>query len=479
MVVGDLPTGTDVAVIGAGPGGYVAAIRAGQFGLDVTLIEKDAWGGTCLNYGCIPSKALLSATGLAREAATAEELGIDAEIDVDYGSMVGWKDSVVDRITSNVEQLCAASGATLVEGSATFVDDRTLRVAGENRSETLEFEHAIVATGSRPIELPGFSFEDERVLDSRRALALDSVPERLVVVGASYVGLELSTVFARLGTDVTVIEVLPGPLPGYEPDVTRIVRERLEALGVEFRFEQRVEAWENDGGVVVAASEAGDRVEYDADYVLVAVGRRPVTETVNPAAAGLDPDERGFLPTDDQARTEQDSVFAAGDVAGGPMLAHKAMREGRVAAEVIAGEPSGLDYQALPAVVFTEPEVATVGLTASQAEEQGYTPVVGRFPFGANGRALSAGESDGFVRVVADGAAGFLLGAQVVGPSASELIAELALAVEMGATLEDIAGTIHTHPTFSEAVMEAAEEALDRPIHVRPGRRDESGDEGE
>ena len=484
MVVGDISTGTDVLVIGAGPGGYVAAIRAGQLGLDVTLVDKEHWGGVCLNHGCIPSKALITATDVADTAANAEEMGIHADPEIDVGGMVEWKDGVVDQLTGGVEKLCKANGVDLMEGRAEFANENSARIVhgGEGQgAETVEFEHAIVATGSRPIEIPGFAFDDEPVLDSRQALALDEAPDELVVVGAGYIGMELSTVFAKAGSDVTVVEMLDGILPGYEDDLARPVKKRAEELGIDFHFGLTAREWyEHDGGIRVvtepadtgteadaeAAEADGGVQEFDADKVLVAVGRQPVTDTLNLEAAGLEPNESGFLETDDRARTDQEHIFAIGDVAGEPMLAHKASYEGQVAAEVIAGEPSALDYQAVPAAVFTDPEIGTVGMTESEAEEAGFEPVVGQFPFRASGRALTTGHSEGFVRVVADGPSGFVLGGQIVGPEASELIAELGLAIEMGATLEDVAATIHTHPTLSEAVMEACENALGHAIHT-------------
>ncbi|MFB6068813.1 MAG: dihydrolipoyl dehydrogenase [Halobacterium sp.] len=471
MVVGDVSTGTEVAIVGAGPGGYVAAIRAGQLGLDVTLIEADAYGGTCLNYGCIPSKALITASDLAYEAGHAEEMGVYADPRVDLAEMVTWKDGVVDRLTGGVEKLCKANGVNLVEGRAEFANDHTLRVAhgGEGQgSESYEFEHAIVATGSRPIEIPGFAFDGEHVLSSRAALDLAEIPEKVVVVGAGYIGMELSTVLAKLGTEVTVVEMLDDVLPGYESDLTRPVKKRAKELGIEFHFGESASGWEetDDGVVVTTETEDGDEATYEGDFTVVAVGRTPVTDTLNLEAIGLEPTDRGFLETDDEARTAVENVFAIGDVAGEPMLAHKASAEGQVAAEVIAGEPAALDYQAVPAAVFTDPEIGTVGMTEAEAAAAGFEPAVGTFPFTASGRALTTGHSEGFVRVVADEDSGFLLGAQVVGPEASELVAELGLAVEMGATLEDVARTVHTHPTLGEAVMEGAENALGHAIHT-------------
>ncbi|QHS16627.1 dihydrolipoyl dehydrogenase [haloarchaeon 3A1-DGR] len=471
MVMGDVTTGTDVLVIGGGPGGYVAAIRAAQRDLDVTLVEKDAYGGTCLNHGCIPSKALIHAADVAHEAGTAEALGIHADPAVDAAALADWKDGVVDQLTGGVEKLCKANGVTLIEGTAAFSGEHTARIAhgGDGQGmESVEFEHAIVATGSRPIEIPNFPYAEEAVWSSRDALGAETVPDRLVVVGAGYIGMELSTTFAKLGADVTVVEMLDDVLPTYEDDVKRVVRSRAEELGIEFSFgegasDRRETA---DGIEVVTETEDGEESVYQADRVLVAVGREPVTDTLELDAAGLEPDADGFLETDVQGRTDLDHVFAVGDVAGDPMLAHAASREGIVAAEAIAGEPAALDAQAVPSAVFTDPEIATVGLTEAEATAEGFDPTVGEMPLRASGRALTMDETDGFVRIVADEPSGYVLGGQVVAPEASELIAEIGLAIEMGATLADVAGTIHTHPTLSEAVMEAAENAMGQAIHT-------------
>ena len=513
MVVGDIATGTEVLVIGAGPGGYVAAIRAAQKGLDTTLVERDAYGGTCLNHGCIPSKAYVTGANVAHEAATAEEMGVHADPAVDLSGMRSWKDGVVDQLTGGVEKLCKANGVNLVPGTARFADENKVRVAhgGDGQgSESIEFEHCIVATGSRPMQIPGFDFADDPVLSSRDALALENGPGRLVVVGAGYIGMELSAVFRKLGSEVTVVEMLDDVLPGYEDDVSRIARKRAEDLGVDFRFGEGAAGWEERGdGIVVRterradgegaggedADDAGGREagsddaadesdrqageaddaeadgdggtnEYAADGVLVAVGRTPVTDTLDVENAGLEPNGRGFLDTDEQCRTSVGHIFAVGDVAGEPMLAHKGSKEGIVAAEVIAGEPAAFDATAVPAAVFTDPEIGTVGLTEREAEEAGFSPAVGKFPFGASGRALTTNHTDGFVRIVADEESGFILGGQIVGPEASELLAEVTLAIEMGATLEDLAATVHTHPTLAEAVMEAAENARGQAIHT-------------
>ena len=472
MVVGDIATGTDVLVIGAGPGGYVAAIRAAQEGLDTTLVERDAYGGACLNRGCIPSKALITGTDVAHEAGNAEEMGIHADPAVDLAGMQGWKDDVVDSLTSGVEKLCKANGVNLIEGTATFADENKVRVAhgGEGQgSESINFEHAIIATGSRPIQVPGFEYSHDHIWSSAAALDADTVPDRLVVVGGGYIGMELATVYAKLGSDVTVIEMLDDILQPYEDDVKRVVRKRAKDLGIEFQFGEGASDWSeaSDGGYhVTTETEDGEESTYPADKVLVAVGRQPVSDTLDLEEAGLETNEHGFIETDDRARTEQEHIFAVGDVAGEPMLAHKASKEGIVAAEVIAGEPAALDYQAIPAAVFTDPEIGTVGMTEAEAEDAGFETQVGEMPFNASGRALTTGHTDGFVRIVADADAGFILGAQIVGPEASELIAEVGLAIEMGATVEDVGSTIHTHPTLSEAVMEAAENVQDQAIHT-------------
>jgi dihydrolipoamide dehydrogenase len=460
---------TDLAIVGAGTGGYVAAIRAAQHDLDVTLIEGNNWGGTCLNVGCIPSKALIHATSVAHEAGSAEEMGVYADPEVDLGEMVDWKDGVVDTLTGAVQKLCKANRVNLVEGRATFDDEHSLTVdLSDGGEERYAFENAIVATGSRPIEVPGFEFDGEHILSSRHALELDALPENLLVVGAGYIGMELSTVFAKLGVDVTVIEMLDSVLPAYDSDLTRPVADTADELGIEFQFGEAASDWSaTDGGVhLETETEDGEIHEYEAEKVIVAVGREPVTDTANVEALGVEIDENGFIETDDQGRTSTEHVFAIGDVAGEPLLAHAASAEGEVAAEVIAGEDVSMAEKAIPAAVFTDPEIAMVGQSEGEAEAAGHETIVGEFPFRSSGRALSTGHDEGFVRIVGDADSGQVLGASVVGPKASELIAELTLAVETDATIAEVAETVHTHPTLAEANMEAAENALDRAIHT-------------
>lgn len=491
----DTSVRTDLLVIGAGPGGYVAAIRAGQLGMDVILIDKDAFGGTCLNYGCVPSKAMISSTDIIQTAQRAEERGVHADLTIDYERMVDWKDEVVSGLTNGVERLCQANGVRLMEGHARFADAHTAIVSGESddgEATRIGFDHAVIATGSRPREIPGFSFEDDPILSSRDVLELRDIPESLLIVGAGYIGMELAGVFARIGSDVTVIEALDEILPGYDTSLTEPVEKRARELGIQFRMERVAKEWQvknlsqtarqrddaeiiegeptpqndTDAIEVVAEADRGDTEVFQAERVLVAVGRVPVTDSLNLGMIDLEPRGDGFLEVDEQGRTSHDHIFAIGDVSGEPMLAHKASHQGEVVAEVIAGEPRSFDYVAVPSVVYTHPEIASVGMNADDAEQAGFSPVVGRFPFQASGRALTTGHPEGLVRLVADEKTGFILGGQIVGPEASELIAEVGFALEMGARLEDISATIHAHPTLSEAVMEAAKHARGHAIHT-------------
>ena len=466
----ELPAETEVLVIGGGPGGYVAAIRAGQLGHDTVLVEREGVGGVCLNHGCIPSKALLDTTGTVHETATMEDRGVYADPYVDLPELMDWKDEVVDGLTGGVEGLLGAAGVTVVDGTAAFGDDAAVEVTpAGGEAATVAFEHTVVATGSRPIELPGFPFDAGPVLSSRDALAMETVPNRVVVVGAGYIGMELSTVLAGLGTEVTVVEALASALPAYADDLTAVVQERAEELGIEFRFETSAADWsETPDGCVELTTETtdGERDSHVADRLLVAVGREPVAETVDPGAAGIETTESGFIDTDDHGRTAVEGVYAVGDVAGEPMLAHAASFAGAAVAETIDGSPTPVDGSAVPAAVFTEPEIATVGLTPDEATAEGYAVSVGRFPLSASGRALAAGESEGFVRVVVDRDRGTVLGGQIVGANASELIAEIGLAVEAEIPVDRVAGTVHTHPTVSEAVKEACEQAVGRAVHT-------------
>lgn len=458
----------DLLVIGAGPGGYVAAIRGAQLGLKTLLVDKDnRLGGECLNYGCIPSKTLIHTANLVHKARHAADMGIEfSNLRVNMKKLQAWRQSVVDRLNRGIAQLCKANGVDVMFGVASFLDPQRVRITGET-TEEVQAGSIIVATGSRPIELPTFRFDGTHIISSREALELEVGPRDLVVIGGGVTGLEMGTYFAKLGTKVTVIELLDQILPGTDPEVARIVARSLKRLGVEVHVSSKAKGWKEEGGRLVVSAETPDgSIEVPADHVLVTVGRRPSTEGLNLEASGVRADERGFIVVDREMRTNVRHIFAIGDVTGMPFLAHKASKEGIVAAEVAAGRPAAADWQAMPWAIFTDPQVATVGLDEAAARAKGFEVRVGKVPFAAIGRALAQGETEGFVKVVMDGKTDALLGVQIVGPDASDLISELALAIEMGATVEDLALTIHPHPTLPEAIMEAAEAALGRAIHI-------------
>lgn len=461
----------DLVVIGAGPGGYVAAIRAAQLGLKTLLVDRDnRLGGECLNYGCIPSKALIFTANLVHKLRHAGEMGIEySGLRVNMKKLQEWRVSVIERLNRGIEQLCKANGVEVLFGEASFVDPRTVRVTGEGKVvlEEITAAKVIVATGSQPIDLPAFRFDRTRVLSSKEALELAVAPRDLLVIGGGVTGLELGTYFAKLGTKVTVVELLEQVLPGTDPEVARIVTRSLKKLGVDVHVKSQAKAWKEIGGrlLVTADTPDGPR-EILVDQVLVSVGRKPNTTSLNLAAAGVETDAKGFVRVDKTMRTNVTHIFGIGDVVGQPFLAHKASKEGLVAAEVAAGHAASADWRAMPSAIFTDPEVATVGLDEAQAGAQGLEVRLGKVPFAAMGRALAAGETEGFVKVVMDAKTERLLGVQIVGPDASDLISEIAIAIEMGASVQDIALTIHPHPTLPEAIMEAAEAALGRAIHV-------------
>lgn len=468
MVVGDFANEVDVLVIGGGPGGYVAAIRAAQLGRKVTLVDKAELGGVCLNRGCIPSKAIISAAEHLTMIKDAKKMGIDVEgVSVDLSRLMEWKDSVVKKLTGGVSTLLKGNKVEVIKGEAYFNGKNSVKIATENASQTYEFKACIVATGSRPAELPFLKFDGERILSSTEALNLQEVPKRLLVIGGGYIGLELGTAYSKLGSEVTILEGADNILPGVDQAMVRMVSRNLKKLGVTVHTKAKVTSGKKDGDeVIVTAEVGGEEKTFTADYVLVAVGRKPNTDELGLEQAGVELDERGFIKVDKRLRTSNPNIFAIGDVAGGALLAHKASYEGKVAAEVIAGQPSEVDYVAMPFVIFSDPEIAYTGLSEQEAKEQGYDPVVSRFAFQANGRALSMEKADGFIQVIADKESKQLLGVQIVGPEASSLIAEAVLAIEMGANAEDLSLTIHAHPTLPEALMEAAEGVLGHAIHM-------------
>ncbi|MDI3299307.1 MAG: dihydrolipoyl dehydrogenase [Bacillota bacterium] len=483
---------TDLLVVGGGPGGYVAAIRAAQLGLGVTLVEAGEVGGVCLNEGCIPSKALISAADLFARAREAGGMGLlFGEARVDLERLQAWKEGVVRQLTRGVRQLLEGNGVRLVRGRARLAGAGRARVeplpGGDGATPAaggeIAFRQAILATGSRPAGLDVLPFDGDWVLDASGALALRELPGELVVVGGGYIGIELGTVYAKLGSRVTVVEALPEILTGVDRGLVAVVERRLRQLGVTVHKGASLLGGEppaagaRQGRVAVRLAD-GRELALPAEKVLVSVGRRPNSEELGLESVGLAADAKGFLAVDEQRRTRVPGLFAVGDLTGGPLLAHKASHEGIVAAEAAAGRRTAFEPRAIPAVIFSDPEIATAGLGEEEARRQGIEPLAARFNFAANGRALGEGRGEGFVQLVADKADHTLVGAQIVGPDASSLIGEAVLAIEMGATLEDLALTIHAHPTLPEAIMEAAGVGLGQPVHALPRRRPEPSGAG-
>lgn len=468
MVVGDFPIETDTLVLGAGPGGYVAAIRAAQLGQKVTIVEKGNLGGVCLNVGCIPSKALIAAGHRYETALHSETMGITAEnVKVDFTKVQDWKASVVNKLTSGVQGLLKGNKVDIVKGEGYFVDANTIRVMDENSAQTYTFKNAIIATGSRPIELPTFKYSN-RVINSTGALNLPEIPKKLVIIGGGVIGVELGTAYANFGTEVTILEGSAELFAGaFEKQMASLVSRNLKKKGAEIVTKALAKGVvESDSGVVVTYEAKGEEKTIEADYVLVTVGRRPNTDEMGLDQVGIEMTDRGIINIDKQCRTNVPNIYAIGDIVAGPQLAHKASYEGKIAAEAIAGHNAQIDYLGIPAVVFSDPELASVGYTEQQAKDEGIEVVAAKFPFAANGRALALEATDGFLKLVTRKEDGLVIGAQIAGASASDMIAELGLAIEAGMTAEDLAMTIHAHPTLGEITMEAAEVAIGSPIHI-------------
>lgn len=454
-------------VIGGGPGGYVCAVRAGQSGLDTVLIEKSQLGGTCLNVGCIPSKALIHAAEEFHRATSLSSaggrLGISAgPPSLDFAATQSWKNGIVRRLTGGVSGLLKGAGVKVIEGSARFRDGKTVLVSSITGEQLVRAEAIVIATGSAPVTLPDLPFGGA-VITSTEALALPAVPERLVVVGAGYIGLEIGTAYAKLGAQVTIVEAEDRILPQYDSDLTRPVASRLKALGVEVLLGATARRMVADA--LLVDTESGGERRLAADKVLVSVGRRPRTDSCGLEELALDMDGRA-VRVDDHCRTAMRGVYAIGDVVGEPMLAHRAMAQGEMVAEIIAGERRAWDKRCIPAICFTDPEIVTAGVSPTAARAAGIEARSGTFPFRANGRAMTTGRDDGWVRILARADNDLVIGVEAVGEGVAELASEFALALEMGATLEDLANTIHPHPSRSEAVQEAAFKALGRGLHL-------------
>lgn len=467
---------TQVAVLGAGPGGYAAAFMAADLGFQVTLINREVNpGGVCLYRGCIPSKALLHAAKVINESKEAAHFGVKfAEPEIDFVKLKGWKDSVVSRLTGGLAQIAKQRKVDYLQGEGKFKDSHSLEVKLANGDEgTVKFEHLILATGSRPVVPPIFNIGSKRVMDSTAALEIDEVPPKMLIVGGGYIGLELGTVYASLGSKVTVVEMTSGLLPGADRDLVKVLQGNVEKLMHRVLLNTKVDKLkEVDGGVEVTMSPAnGETITEVFDKVLISIGRRPNTEDLGLEHTKLQRDPRGFIQVDGQCRTHEPHIFAIGDISGEPMLAHRATHQGRLAAEVIHGSKAVFEPAGIPAVVFTDPELAWVGLTEVQAQDQKLKFEVARFPWAASGRAITLDRTDGMTKLIIDTEDGRLLGMGIVGSGAGELIAEGTLALEMGALAEDVALTIHPHPTLSETVMESADVFFGKSTHIYKPKR--------
>jgi dihydrolipoamide dehydrogenase len=458
----------DVVVIGSGPGGYVAAIRASQLGLKTALVEKGNLGGTCLNVGCIPSKALLHSTEMLHFAEKkAKKHGIKIEgLSFDLQTMMSRKTTVVDTLKNGVQMLVTKKGGTIFHGLGVIENANTVTVKQDGGDTTLTTKNIIIATGSSPIELPFLPYDGEKVVSSDQAIAFDSVPEELAVIGASAIGLELGSVWARLGSKVTVIEYLPKIAPTYDDDISKLAERIFKRQGLSFHTATKVTGADTTGSKVVLNAEKNDKeITIAADKVLVAVGRKANSEGTGLEAVGIKLDERGRIPINEHFKTSTPGIYAIGDVVAGPMLAHKAEEEGVAVAEIIAGKAGHVNYDVIPGVIYTAPEIASVGISEQQAKEQGLEVNTGSFNLSANGRAIASDVTEGMVKVIADAKTDRLLGVQILAHGASELIAAAVTHMEYGGSSEDLARTIHAHPTISESIKEAALAADGRVIH--------------
>lgn len=475
----ETPKKTQLAVIGGGPGGYPAAFLAADSGMQVTLIDNEENpGGVCLYRGCIPSKALLHAARVITEAKEASNWGISfSDPTIDLDELRGWKDKVVKKMTAGLGQLSKNRRISYLKGRAKFIDKNTLEIENHNGSELLSFQNAIIATGSRPASPPNISISTGRTLDSTSALELREIPRNMLIVGGGYIGLELGTVYAALGTEVSIVEMTSGLMPGVDRDLVLVLSKRLEKVFHSVALDTRVVdmSEENSGITVKLLGPEGNINEMTFERVLVSVGRRPNSENLGLETAGVGSDARGFIQVDEQQRTSQPSIFAVGDVAGEPMLAHKATHQGRVAASVIVGRNLVFQPNAIPAVVFTDPEIAWCGLTETCAKRENRPVRIVRFPWGASGRATTLDRNDGVTKLIIDPESERILGVGIVGTGAGELIAEGVLALEMGATATDLESTIHPHPTLSETIMEAAEVFFGQSTHIFRPKRAKSG----
>jgi len=463
-------------IIGAGPGGYAAAFLASDLGIKVTLIDNEKNpGGVCLYRGCIPSKALLHVAKIISESEGAKNFGVEfSKPKIDLKKMRSWKDDIVNKLTSGLGQISKLRKIEYIKGSAKFLNSDTLEIVIDDDSAyNINFEHAIIATGSHPVKIPSLSINSSRVLDSTSALNIEDIPKSMLVIGGGYIGLELGTVYATLGTKVTVAEMLPGILNGADDDLVAVLQKSVKLLFESIMVETKVISLEEfkSGIKVIFEDNKSKKIERVFDKVLISIGRKPNSKNLGLENTKVEINEKGFIKVDNQLRTIDKNIFAIGDVAGEPMLAHKASHEGRVAAEVIAGHKSTFEPKAIPAVVFTDPEIAWCGLTENEAKEKNIEIYVSKFPWAASGRSLTLGRTDGLTKLIIDPKTERLLGVGIAGPGAGDLIAEGVLAVEMGANATDIKLSIHPHPTLSETIMEAAEVFFGQSTHMYKPKR--------
>jgi dihydrolipoamide dehydrogenase len=468
MVMGDIETGCDVLVIGGGPGGYTAAIRASQLGKDVILVEKYDLGGVCVYRGCIPSKTLIHAANVIYDIRTPGNIGIKSSVEFDYKKIQQNRFQVVKKLRDGIATLCKKYGVQVIKGEAFFESSDKARITlPDGTNSTFKFEKAVIATGSYPQEFPGFAFDGKIIIDSNDALGLMKVPDDLVIIGAGYIGVELGTMFAKLGSRVKIVQRSSRILTRFDPEMVEVVSQKMKKLGIEIYYNSRpldLHAEKNKAVLKIVNDEENES-ELICDKLFVAVGVSPNNKDIGLENTRVELGENGFIKVDEKRRTSDPKIYAVGDIAGPPFLAAKAFREGKVAAEVIAGLPSAFDNRAIPLIVFSDPEIATVGLDEESSRKFSFEIRTGKFPFRASGSALTMDRTDGFVKVVAK-TNGEILGVQIVGANASMLISEASHSIEMAAFLEDLAGTIHPHPTLPEALAEAAEAALGKAIHI-------------
>jgi dihydrolipoamide dehydrogenase len=464
MVMGQLTTRVDIAVIGAGPGGYTAAIRAAQLGKEVILIDKGKLGGVCTNVGCIPSKALIHAADVKFEAQyeSALEMGIKADITLDFAKTQRWKDGVVTDLRNGIGTLCRLWGIEVVKGQAFFTSSSTLSVETDSGIREIDFGKAILATGTVIKGIPGLPFDHKRIIDSDDVFTLPEVPKRLIVVGGGYIAVEMANMFMKFGSEVTIVHRGSRLLKRLEPEITEILHKKIAEMGGTVLFGSTIERVDGDAAII-KTPEGEKRIVFDK--MLVAAGREPEYDGLDLEKTRVRVGDDHLVAVDETCRTDDENIYAVGDITAGPQLAHKAFRQGKVAAEAACGLKSAFDNIAIPMVVFSDPEIAVVGMTEEDAAEAGHKVKVGKMPFSASGKAKAINRTEGFVKIVAD-ESGVILGVHIVGAGAGSLIAEGTLAVEMGAMLEDVAATIHAHPTLPEALSEAAEDALGTVIHL-------------